>query len=169
MAEETAAAPAAPAAAPAPAATPAKPKKAGRAPAAKKASPAKKAASPAKPKAPKAPKAKKEGAKAVPAAHPPYLEMVVKAVTALKERNGSSRQAILKYIMANFAVGADPKAANLHLKQALKRGVTSGALKNTKVNSKHSHCSFSCHKMLTVCSFPCCLGCRWSRWILQGG
>lgn len=129
MAEETATAPAAPAAAPAAAAaTPAKPKKAGRAPAAKKAaSPAKKAASPAK-----APKPKK-AAKTAASAHPPYLEMVIKAVTALKERNGSSRQAILKYIMANFAVGADPKAANLHLKQALKRGITSGALKNTKV------------------------------------
>jgi histone H1/5 len=31
--------------------------------------------------------------------------MVGKAIAALKERGGSSRQAILKYIMANFNVG----------------------------------------------------------------
>ena len=39
-----------------------------------------------------------------PAAHPKYSEMVGKAIAALKERGGSSRQAILKYIMANFNV-----------------------------------------------------------------
>jgi hypothetical protein len=37
-----------------------------------------------------------------PAAHPKYSEMFGKAIAALKERGGSSRQAILKYIMANF-------------------------------------------------------------------
>ncbi len=36
--------------------------------------------------------------------HPPFLEMITKAVTALKELNGSSRQAILQYILANFHV-----------------------------------------------------------------
>jgi hypothetical protein len=35
-----------------------------------------------------------------PAAHPKYSEMVGKAIAALKERGGSSRQAILKYIMS---------------------------------------------------------------------
>ena len=39
-----------------------------------------------------------------PAEHPTYAKMVGKAIEALKERNGSSRQAILKYIMANFKV-----------------------------------------------------------------
>ena len=141
MAEETKVAEVAaePAAAPAAAAeAPAKPAKAGKkaakAPAAKKAAAPKKEKAPAAPKAPKSPKPKKAAAKSAPSAHPPYLEMVIAAVKALKERSGSSRQAILKYILANYAVGTDPKAANLHLKQALKRGVTSGALKNTKVN-----------------------------------
>jgi histone H1/5 len=139
MAEETKVAEvsAEPAAAPAAAAAPAKPakaaKKAAKAPAAKKAAAPKKEKAPAAPKAPKSPKPKKAAAKTA-GAHPPYLEMVVAAVKALKERSGSSRQAILKYILANYAVGTDPKAANLHLKQALKRGVTTGALKNTKVN-----------------------------------
>jgi hypothetical protein len=44
-----------------------------------------------------------------------YREMVGKAIAALKERGGSSRQAILKYIMANFNVGKDPKTVNVHL------------------------------------------------------
>jgi histone H1/5 len=40
--------------------------------------------------------------------------MVGKAIVALKERGGSSRQAILKYIMANFNVGKDAKTVNVH-------------------------------------------------------
>lgn len=39
-----------------------------------------------------------------PANHPPYKEMVVKAIVALKERNGSSRQKILNYIKSNNKV-----------------------------------------------------------------
>merc|ERR1712071_224403 len=74
----------------------------------------------------------KSAAKATTAPHPPYLEMVVAAVEALKERSGSSRQAILKYIMATYSVGANPKICNSHLKQALKRGLASEMLKNAK-------------------------------------
>ena len=40
----------------------------------------------------KAPKAKKA---AKPAAHPPYANMIVAAIKALKDKKGSSRQAIL--------------------------------------------------------------------------
>merc|ERR1712071_739034 len=76
---------------------------------------------------------KPKTAKTATAAHPPYLEMVIAAVTVMKERSGSSRQAILKYILANYNVGGtDPKSANLHLKQALKRGILAGSIKNTK-------------------------------------
>lgn len=67
-----------------------------------------------------------------PAAHPKYSEMVATAVGSLKERGGSSRQAILKYIMANFKVGSDAKAINGHLKIALRNGVKKGALKQSK-------------------------------------
>lgn len=91
--------------------------------------PAAAAAAPAKPA--KAKKAAKSGNPA----HPTYLEMVVAAIEALKERNGSSRQAILKYILATYNVGVDPKVANTHVKQALKRGITTEALKNTKVGT----------------------------------
>ena len=60
------------------------------------------------------PKAKKPAAKA--AAHPPYKNMVVAAIAALKSRGGSSRQAIAKYIQANFK---DIKNLNVSLKKAL--------------------------------------------------
>ena len=51
-----------------------------------------------------------------PAAHPKYSEMVGKAIAAIKARGGSSRQAILKYIITNFNVGKDAKTVNVHLK-----------------------------------------------------
>ena len=37
--------------------------------------------------------------------HPKYSEMISQAIATLKERKGSSRQAIIKYIRANFKVG----------------------------------------------------------------
>ena len=67
-----------------------------------------------------------------PAAHPKYSEMVGKAIAALKERGGSSRQAILKYIMANFNVGKDTKTVNVHLKLSLRAGVKNKSLKQSK-------------------------------------
>ena len=67
-----------------------------------------------------------------PAAHPKYSEMVGKAIAALKERGGSSRQAILKYIMANFNVGKDAKTVNVHLKLSLRAGVKNKRLKQSK-------------------------------------
>merc|ERR1712183_297730 len=73
---------------------------------------------------------KKAKAAKKPAAHPKYAVMVAAAIGALKERSGSSRQAILKYIVANYKV--DAKSAGTQLKQALKRGVTAGALKQVK-------------------------------------
>ena len=40
-----------------------------------------------------------------PADYPKYAEMITAAIVALKERNGSSRQAIEKYVKANYKVG----------------------------------------------------------------
>lgn len=67
--------------------------------------------------------------RAASAAHPPYIAMVSQAITAMKDRGGSSRQAIEKYIKANFRVTGD---ISTHLKMALKRGVASGKLMHTK-------------------------------------
>jgi len=43
-------------------------------------------------------------------AHPAYAVMIVDAIKALKERGGSSRTAILKYIVANNKVISEEKA-----------------------------------------------------------
>lgn len=67
-----------------------------------------------------------------PAAHPQYKVMVTEAISTLKERGGSSRQAILKYIVANYKVGDNQTAVNARLKAALKAGVTAGGLKQSK-------------------------------------
>ena len=79
----------------------------------------------------KSPKRKATKPKA-PAVHPKYSEMVKTAISTLKERGGSSRQAILKYIMANFSVGTDPKSVNARVKVALRSGVTTESLKQSK-------------------------------------
>ena len=47
---------------------------------------------------------KRKMAKA-PAEHPKYAEMISTAILTLKDRNGSSRQSIEKYIKANYKVG----------------------------------------------------------------
>ena len=68
----------------------------------------------------KAVKAKKVPAKAKPVEHPKYVVMVAAAITALKEKKGSSRAAILKYVIANYKVGDNPTAINARVKTALK-------------------------------------------------
>ena len=80
----------------------------------------------------KAPKKKTAAKPKKPSDHPKYSEMVGKAISALKERGGSSRQAILKYIVANFNVGKDAKPVNARLKLALRAGVKNKNLKQAK-------------------------------------
>merc|ERR1711892_398012 len=82
------------------------------------------------PKVKKAPKA--------PAAHPKYSVMVAAAITTLKSRTGSSRQAILKHIIANNKVDAAKAAVQVRL--ALKRGVVKDALKMAKAAGKGAGC-----------------------------
>ena len=61
--------------------------------------------------------------------HPTFAVMIAAAITSMKERKGSSRQAIEKYVCANYKVG--PKFAG-PLKQALRKGVEAGTLVQTK-------------------------------------
>ena len=68
-----------------------------------------------------APKAKKAAKPKVPAAHPPYAAMITAAVKGLADKKGSSRQAILKHVVANNKVDA-AKAAVL-VRRALKKMV----------------------------------------------
>merc|ERR1711878_95945 len=74
-----------------------------------------------------APKAKKAPAKPkTAAAHPPYAAMIKAAVKALGDKKGSSRQAILKYICANYKVDAAKAPSRVRI--SLKKLVDSKAL-----------------------------------------
>merc|ERR1711988_1077096 len=53
--------------------------------------------------------------------------MIAAAIKALKDRTGSSRQAIAKYICANYKV--DAAKAGVPLRLALNKGVAAGTLK----------------------------------------
>ncbi|KAH9507315.1 hypothetical protein Btru_056891 [Bulinus truncatus] len=67
----------------------------------------------------------------VATARPKYSEMIIDAIMALKERGGSSRQAILKYISTTYNLGDNSTAINSRLKTALKDGVADGSLKQS--------------------------------------
>ncbi|XP_044175315.1 late histone H1-like [Acropora millepora] len=60
--------------------------------------------------------------------HPSYIDMIKAAISALKERNGSSRQAIEKYIKSNYKV----VEVGPHLRMALKKATAKGTLLHTK-------------------------------------
>merc|ERR1739842_177503 len=62
-------------------------------------------------------KAKKPAAKPL---HAPYAVMIAGAIKALKERGGSSRQAILKYVLANNKI-ADADKAKVRAKLAIRK------------------------------------------------
>ncbi|KAJ9085202.1 hypothetical protein DSO57_1016354 [Entomophthora muscae] len=64
-------------------------------------------------------------AKAV-ASHPQYSDMIKAAITAIKDRKGASRQAIVKYIEATHKIPAEKSKS--HLKVALKRGIEKKSL-----------------------------------------
>lgn len=60
---------------------------------------------------------------------PTYNEMVEAAITNLKDRTGSSRQAIAKYIADNYDITAKYE---VHMKQALKRLLTQNVIVQTR-------------------------------------
>ena len=86
----------------------------------------------------KAPVAKIKKAKPAASNHPKYSLMIESAIKALKERNGSSRQAILKYITVNY--GLESKKAATQLRLSLKRAVAAGSLKMAKESGKGAGC-----------------------------
>ena len=55
--------------------------------------------------------------------------MIKAAVLALKDRSGTSRQAVVKYITANYNVGNN---AEYHVKTAIKRMTSANVLVQTK-------------------------------------
>jgi len=64
-------------------------------------------------------KATKEKRKPKHAAYPPWKEMITKAIVDERKRNGSSRQAIAKYIIANYPV--EENVLKIQLKLGLRR------------------------------------------------
>ncbi|VDI05425.1 adenosinetriphosphatase, partial [Mytilus galloprovincialis] len=60
--------------------------------------------------------------------HPPFREMIQDAINSLKIRGGCSRQAILKYIIANYKIAVNGKSENNKLKLALNAGLRNGTL-----------------------------------------
>lgn len=75
-------------------------------------------------------KIKPAAKKTVAPSHPKFIDMVIEGIRHLNERSGSSRHALLKFIESQYHL--NPKLANTHLKLALKSGVKSGALKQSK-------------------------------------
>ena len=94
------------------------------------------AAAPAKPSTAAKPSTSKKSLKAKklvqPAEHPKYREMIASAIISLKERGGSSRQAILKHILAHYKVGSETNKVNGRVKVALRAGIQSGSLQQAK-------------------------------------
>jgi histone H1/5 len=58
--------------------------------------------------------------------------MIIAALVHLKERNGSSRQALKKYISGNYKVGDN---SDQHFNAAIKRGVEAGDFTQPKGQS----------------------------------
>lgn len=58
--------------------------------------------------------------------HPPYIDMIKQAIKSLNERKGSSRQAIFKYITANFSL--DSKTVSLYGNLAIRKALDTGVL-----------------------------------------
>jgi len=66
-----------------------------------------------------------------PAEHAPYKDMIKEAILQLKERNGSSRQAIKKYVLNNNK-GIKESNFDTQFNAAIKRGVNSGEFHQPK-------------------------------------
>merc|ERR1712215_210680 len=62
-----------------------------------------------------------------------YLEMVTEAIKALKDRSGSSRQAITRYILETHKVDA---AKVIHIRKAIAHGIDKGTLKQARTSGK---------------------------------
>ncbi|VDO44214.1 unnamed protein product [Haemonchus placei] len=81
---------------------------------------------------PKPAKASKPKTAKKAASHPTYSAMIRKSISELKDKSGSSKAAILKYMLAHYKLGENVTKINAQLRLALKRGVVKGDLKQVK-------------------------------------
>ena len=68
--------------------------------------------------------------------HPSYAEMAAEAILHSKEKGGSTRATIKKYILSHFQV-EDTVSTNGKINKALKRGVEGGVLSTAKKHAGH--------------------------------
>ncbi|KAG5677667.1 hypothetical protein PVAND_007404 [Polypedilum vanderplanki] len=87
-------------------------------------------ASPAKAKKAVKPKSDKPKKPKAPRTHPPVADMCLNAIKTLKERGGSSLQAIKKFVAAQYK--ADVEKLAPFIKKYLKSAVAKGQLVQTK-------------------------------------
>ncbi|KAK4179387.1 putative histone H1, partial [Triangularia setosa] len=85
---------------------------------------------------PKKTETKTEGAaapkaKAAPV-HPSYQDMITDAIIQLKDRNGSSRQSLKKYVKSNNTINASDNMFDSLFNKALKSGVDKGIFEQPK-------------------------------------
>ncbi|KAK4157717.1 winged helix-turn-helix transcription repressor DNA-binding protein [Chaetomidium leptoderma] len=66
------------------------------------------------------------------AAKPKYQDMITDAIVALKDRNGSSRQSLKKYVRANNTIHVTDAMFDSLFNKALKAGVEKGAFEQPK-------------------------------------
>ncbi|KAK2812242.1 hypothetical protein FQN50_001600 [Emmonsiellopsis sp. PD_5] len=70
---------------------------------------------------------------AAAAAHASYKDMITDAIIQLKERNGSSRQALKKYVQANNRINVTSQSVfDAQFNRAVKSGVEKGAFTQPK-------------------------------------
>lgn len=81
-------------------------------------------------------------------AHPPTAEMVNSAITSLKERSGSSLQAIKKYLTSTYKIDADKLAP--FIKKYLRSAVADGDLIQTKGKGASGSFKLPASKTATV-------------------
>ena len=67
-----------------------------------------------------------------PSQHPAYKDMISEAIRSLKERNGSSRQKIAKFLETNYKGLGDESTLKRNLKVSLKKMVAGNSLVQTK-------------------------------------
>jgi len=68
-----------------------------------------------------------------------YLEMVTDAIATLKDRTGSSRQAITRHILVTHGLGGSGRQVT-HIRNALKTGLEKGVIKPARTTGKGAGC-----------------------------
>lgn len=84
-------------------------------------------------------KTKATGSTRTASEHPPLWVMLKAAIVNLKERKGSSRQAIMKYIESNYKVHVSDGKFKSAMKRCISKAIAENKLLKTKASFKISH------------------------------